>query len=702
MVLFRFLSLFIWLGAGPMAVEASQLLKVDTPLSGSVQNPVIADFDQLIETLESTEGREKFIHELKTLRESLKPKGQAPSSALSVHTHAFFDSLILIKTEFLHNLSYAFDQICDFLKGLTLSAILNFLKNTALFMGALMVGGVAEYLFTRLFLKIKKQMTLNLGQDFMRVAYLILLKTLSLLLGLAVFIVATSTVLVTFHLNQEVLRASMVVVMMIAGGKGIIQLSKILINPKKPLMGVGSKLSQDILWGIFIFIRQTILSILMAGILLYGISFSSSLNTLAPLLEGIIFAYLTVLVFRLMSFIQRYHKTYKIKRESWPVLIKFYVVLQTGIILLFGHQSLLEFLIKGTATLLVLIAISLLSDKFPRLFKVFVLKMKQYSPTIKNREKFYLIVARLGLGILMLTILLGCLTWIWDDSFWDWVWNAYQQKFSLMMFNLFILVILGILLWEGSDYLLTHHFHLKALKKSKEKSLRRYETLMPLMRNTVRVIITLFVGLMIISECGFNITPILAGASVVGIALSLGAQSLVKDFINGCFIVVENTIVLGDYVNVGGHEGTVEALTLRSLTLRDSLGGVHTVPFSNITTIINLSKNFSKCQFLLKFDIGTPYEKVRKLLKRTGQALQKMETIKEDLLGGAEILGIQELDADHYTVKLYLTVAPRKQWKVEHLFLETLSKALIENKLRLFSLKQFIILENSARGGKGE
>jgi len=103
---------------------------------------------------------------------------------------------------------------------------------------------------------------------------------------------------------------------------------------------------------------------------------------------------------------------------------------------------------------------------------------------------------------------------------------------------------------------------------------------------------------------GLNIAPLLAGAGVVGLAVGFGAQTLVKDVITGVFILIENTISAGDVVEAGGHTGVVEAMTIRTIRLRDVSGTVHTVPFSAVSSIRNMTREFS----FAVLDIGVAYQ----------------------------------------------------------------------------------------------
>ena len=116
--------------------------------------------------------------------------------------------------------------------------------------------------------------------------------------------------------------------------------------------------------------------------------------------------------------------------------------------------------------------------------------------------------------------------------------------------------------------------------------------------------------MVVLSEIGVDIAPLLAAAGVVGLAVGFGAQTLVKDIITGVFILIEDTIAIGDVVDLGGHAGVVEGMTIRTIRLRDGAGAVHTVPFSAVTIVQNLTKDFSYATFDLKVDFREDVDKV--------------------------------------------------------------------------------------------
>jgi hypothetical protein len=119
----------------------------------------------------------------------------------------------------------------------------------------------------------------------------------------------------------------------------------------------------------------------------------------------------------------------------------------------------------------------------------------------------------------------------------------------------------------------------------------RAQTMMPLIRNVLFVAIFIIALIVALANMGMNVTPLLAGAGVIGLAIGFGAQSLVADLITGLFIIIEDSLAIDDYVDVGGHLGTVEGLTIRTVRLRDIDGIVHTIPFSEIKSIKNYSRD---------------------------------------------------------------------------------------------------------------
>ena len=118
----------------------------------------------------------------------------------------------------------------------------------------------------------------------------------------------------------------------------------------------------------------------------------------------------------------------------------------------------------------------------------------------------------------------------------------------------------------------------------------RLRTLLPLLRSTLLITIAIIAGLMILSEIGINIAPLLAGAGIVGVAIGFGSQKLVQDLITGIFLLLENAMQVGDTVTVSSLTGVVEALSVRTIRLRAADGSVHIIPFSSVTSVTNVNR----------------------------------------------------------------------------------------------------------------
>jgi small conductance mechanosensitive channel len=197
----------------------------------------------------------------------------------------------------------------------------------------------------------------------------------------------------------------------------------------------------------------------------------------------------------------------------------------------------------------------------------------------------------------------------------------------------------------------------------------RMRTLLPMLRTTVFIFFSIIVTLVVLSEVGFNIAPLLAGAGIFGVAIGFGSQTLVKDFLTGLFIVIENTIAIGDVVKIDTHSGVVEGMSIRTLRLRDSDGALHILPFSEVTKIINMTKDFA----FAVVDVGVSYDadlnRVMDVIREVGTTLQQDPIFKRVILDPIEILGVEALGDSSITIRSRIRTRPGKQWDVRRMLL---------------------------------
>lgn len=204
---------------------------------------------------------------------------------------------------------------------------------------------------------------------------------------------------------------------------------------------------------------------------------------------------------------------------------------------------------------------------------------------------------------------------------------------------------------------------------------RRIETLARAFRYVSTVVITLVAGMLALSELGISIAPILGAAGVVGIAVGFGAQSLIKDYFNGFFILLENQIRQGDAVEICGKTGKVEDLTLRYVCLRDNEGSVHYIPNGQITTVTNKSRDYA---FAL-IDVSVAYrenlDEVYEVIRDASTTLRKDTVIGPKILEDVEIQGVQDWGDSAVILRCRVKTVALEQWNVRRAFLGRLKQA---------------------------
>tara|TARA_B100000809_G_scaffold262601_1_gene313946 strand:- start:14277 stop:15512 length:1236 start_codon:yes stop_codon:yes gene_type:complete len=203
----------------------------------------------------------------------------------------------------------------------------------------------------------------------------------------------------------------------------------------------------------------------------------------------------------------------------------------------------------------------------------------------------------------------------------------------------------------------------------------RVHTISGLVTNAVNIIVLSVASLMMLQELGVNITPLLTGAGIAGLAVGFGAQNLVRDVISGFFFILEDQVHVGDVVEVNGTSGLVEAVKLRTLVLRDLSGTVHVVPNGEITTLSNKTKEFSYAVL----DIGVAYKEdtdhVSAVLHDVGAELKSDSDFNNSILASLEILGVSEFGDSAVVIKIRIKTRPLKQWMIERELRRRIKKA---------------------------
>ncbi|MFC1762354.1 mechanosensitive ion channel family protein [Planctomycetota bacterium] len=243
------------------------------------------------------------------------------------------------------------------------------------------------------------------------------------------------------------------------------------------------------------------------------------------------------------------------------------------------------------------------------------------------------------------------------------------SKGPKIVFLLLAAVVLMLILRATCRSLFRH-----LMDKRSEEFRKRADTLQSVVMNLTTVTILLVTTLMILSQFGIKIGPILAAAGIVGIAVGFGAQHLIKDLISGFFILLEDQVRVGDVVEIAGKSGLVERMNLRIIVLRDFGGNVHFVPNGEIAVVTNRTKGFSR----YVFEIGVAYredvDQVMEVIKQVDEELRQDEAYRNDILEPIEIMGLDQFANSAVIIKARNKTKPIRQWAVGREFNRRLKK----------------------------
>lgn len=204
---------------------------------------------------------------------------------------------------------------------------------------------------------------------------------------------------------------------------------------------------------------------------------------------------------------------------------------------------------------------------------------------------------------------------------------------------------------------------------------KRLNTLMGVLRKIISVVVWTIFIMIFLEKININIIPILSAAGIVGLAVGFGAQELVRDFISGFFILLEDGIRAGDVVTLNGTTGTVEKMELRTITLRDSMGVVHIFQNGKVNTISNMTKGWSA----VRFDIGVAYKenlaKVMEVMQQVGDEMYAEDEYKSNMLASVEVSGLNNFGDSALEIRARIRTRPGKQWGIGREYRKRLKEA---------------------------
>ncbi len=328
----------------------------------------------------------------------------------------------------------------------------------------------------------------------------------------------------------------------------------------------------------------------------------------------------------------------------------------------------------------------------------------------RNMQQGLLRVGR----ILVVGVVVYSLANLWGLNLLDLAHSGLGAKTAGIVVEVLLTLLFAYVMWELVAALADYWLARESSQLEEEgdgggeiggTGLSRVATLLPIIRKAALFVIMLVAIIMLLSELGVNIGPILAGAGVVGLAIGFGAQTLVKDIVSGMFFLADDAFRVGEYIDVGGTMGSVEKISLRSLRLRHHMGLVHTIPYGEIPKLTNFSRDWVivKLRFRVPFD--TDVQKVKKIFKRIGADLMTDPILGEDFLQPFKSQGVAEVDDNGIVIRGKFMAKPGKQFMIRKEVYVRVQKAFEEAGIP-FARKQVMVhipgLENSEKLDKDQ
>ena len=297
------------------------------------------------------------------------------------------------------------------------------------------------------------------------------------------------------------------------------------------------------------------------------------------------------------------------------------------------------------------------------------------APINKGRGERFVNVIQTGFRIVLLIFALFTVTKAWGFQAASSITgnSVVQQVFDIIV-ELGVVAVVGFAIWEivqgwaeskmpesDIDPVAALEMDGGALGAS------RSETLLPLLRTVMSAVLAVFLVLTALYVMGVKIGPLLAGAGVIGIAVGFGAQKLVQDIISGIFFLVDDAFRMGEYVEVGGMRGTIEKISIRSMQLRHHLGPVQTIPYSEMATVKNHSRDWVTMKLEIRVPYNTDIEKLRKIVKKTGLALKEHPDHGSKFILPLKSQGVNRIEESALIVRVKFTCKPGDQWIIRRL-----------------------------------
>ncbi|MFI0472641.1 mechanosensitive ion channel family protein [Halomonas sp. HMF6819] len=290
---------------------------------------------------------------------------------------------------------------------------------------------------------------------------------------------------------------------------------------------------------------------------------------------------------------------------------------------------------------------------------------RRHSQYRKRLERFGFVLAHLCAWMVFAELSMQ----VWGGSLFGLGQQAVASaRIGQALVSLGATVLIAWLVWIFADTAISRALTSSARSRGRRVNQARAQTITPMIRNVIFVTILIIAVIVGLANIGVNVTPLLAGAGVIGLAIGFGAQTLVQDLITGIFILIEDSLAVDDFVQINSHMGTVEGLTLRTVKLRDLDGVVHIITFSRIESIHNMSRQFGIALMRIRIPYDMRIDDAITLMQETAQELRKDPMMRHYIWSPLEMQGVQGFEDGCPILRMRFRTAPEMQWDVSRAF----------------------------------
>jgi small-conductance mechanosensitive channel len=684
----------LWSAGHASVPQAQETALVQTAAPAPAIDP--AQLQELVTTLEDPAARERFVAQLKALMASSKaaePAGQAELEALGINFAAELGARMNAFADSIARVALAMVDVPDMWRWLVAQAEAGTRNYWYEVLGkitaVLLLGGLAHHLVRRLVVKAHDRIAPPVAAGILVRLRDLAARTILDVLPAAAFAAVSIGLLMLLGLGPAAEPVALALILATIGVQSVLLLARAILMPRTPslrFLSVGDETAAYL----YIWIKR----FSYLAIYSYFLLQPDVLRMPRDILRGLTHLAGLVVTLMLVMFVLQNREAVaswlrggqaaeagrvrgafvamrRFLANVWHLLAIAYLA-GTYIVWSLHIPGGFELMARGAVITTLLLAFGgQLAQGVERLVgQSFAVgrDLEQTYPALQARVNRYLIILhRFSVAFVYVLIALVIMQ-IWGINLISWAGATLRTGLGAQIINIGALLLTLFLVWELSSAAIEHYLEAVDDTGTRVERSGRARTLLPLLRTAFVVLFGLILLLHAMSVMGLDLAPLLATAGVIGIAIGFGSQKLVQDVINGMFILFQDTISVGDVVEVGGHGGTVERMSVRTIELRDASGIVHTIPFSEITTVKNWARGFGYAVLDVSVAYREDADEVMEVLRQISAELEADPQVGQFMLEPIDVWGIDAFADSAVVIKARIKTRPLKQFYVKRQF----------------------------------